>query len=181
VPLSLHPNELNLVERAQQGDADAIAVLYLWYAPAIFRYLATRVNDATAAEDLTSEVFLRAQEALSSFDHRGVPFAAWLFRIAHDRMVDYHRSQARHPSHELSEHLLDGALGPEAQAADNAEFRRLAEAMATLTDEQQTVIQLRLIDGYSLDEAARIMQKTTGAIKALQHRALQRLTKKLAS
>ena len=74
---------------------------------------------------------------------------------------------------------MDEALGPEAEAASRLQARQLAEATASLTDEQRTVIYLRLTEGYNLDDTARIMQKRTGAIKALQHRALKSLAKKL--
>lgn len=180
MPSSIHPDERELVARAQQGELDAFAELYRWYAPFIFRYLVIRLNDKLAAEDLTSEVFLKAQESLRRYTRRNVPFAAWLFRIAHDRMVDHRRAAARRPTPSaLSEDILDEALGPEAAAASRLQARQLAEATASLTDEQQTVIHLRLIEGYNLDETARIMQKRIGAVKALQHRALKSLAKKL--
>jgi RNA polymerase sigma-70 factor (ECF subfamily) len=180
VPSSIHPDERGLVVRAQRGDIDAFAELYEWYAPFIFRYLVIRLNDRLAAEDLTSEVFLKAQESLQRYTLRAVPFAAWLFRIAHDRMVDHQRAAARHPTNRLDENVtMDEALGPEAEAASRLQARQLAEATASLTDEQRTVIYLRLTEGYNLDDTARIMQKRTGAIKALQHRALKSLAKKL--
>jgi len=181
VPQFLHPGEQQIVERAQQGDADAFADLYVWYAPAIFRYLLVRVGDSSVAEDLTSDVFLKAQEALRRYNRQGVPFAAWLFRIAHDRMVDHYRTQARHPSDQLTEQMPDDSLEPEVRAAAQAEASRLARAVACLTDEQKTVVQLHLMDGYSLEDTAQIMQKSIGAIKALQHRALANLAKQLQS
>jgi RNA polymerase sigma-70 factor, ECF subfamily len=179
VPASIHPNEHALVVRAQQGDGGALGELYQWYAPAVFRYLVIRVGDVVDAEDLTSEVFLRAQKALQRYDDRGVPFAAWLFRIAHDRMVDHYRSAALRQTARLSELLFDDRLGPEAQAISRREARELAPAVASLTDEQQMVIHLRFIEGYNLGDTALIMRKTIGATKALQHRALQSLAKKL--
>ena len=168
-------DEPALVQRAQRGDAEAIAALFRRHAPGIFRYFIFRVSDRAAAEDLTSEVFLHMLEGLPSYIARGAPFVAWLFRIAHDRSVDYYRRLARRPAEELTAELRDQAPDPEAQVARRAEDRRLYEALATLTDEQKLVIQLRFIEAYSLEETARALSKSTGAIKAIQHRALGRL------
>ena len=173
-----HSEESALIRRAQQGDADAAAALYHRHASAIFRYFLFRVSDQAIAEDLAGEVFLRMTEGLPRFSDRGAPFAAWLFRIAHDRLVDYHR-QARRQTEELSESLIDSAADPETQAAIQMDSRQLAGLIMALTDEQKTVIQLRFVEGYSLEDTARLMNKTVGAIKALQHRALQNLARKL--
>ena len=178
MPPTDHSEEIALIRRAQQGDADAAAELYHRHASAIFRYLLFRVSDQAIAEDLTGEVFLRMTECLPRFSDRGAPFAAWLFRIAHDRLVDYRRA-AHREAEELSESIVDGAPDPEAQAATQMDAHQLAELIATLTDEQKTVIQLRFVEGYSLEDTAQLMSKTVGAIKALQHRALQSLARKL--
>ncbi len=171
--------EKKLVRLAQQSDVEATAELYHRHAPAIFRYFYFRVNDQPTAEDLTGDVFLEMVKALPRYQDLGVPFAAWLFRIAHDQMVDHYRRAANRPTEELSEALLDGNPGPDVEAELRVETGRLHEALNFLTNEQQLVIQLRFIEGYSLDETAHIMEKTTGAIKAMQHRALSRLARKL--
>lgn len=172
--------EQALVQRAQAGEADALTELYRQHSPAIYRYCLFRVRDPAAAEDLASEVFLRAVEGLPRYVDRGAPLAAWLFRIAHDRVVDFHRRAANRPAEELSDHLPDHQPGTEAQALGRLEAGRLTALLAQLTDEQQLVVQLRFLEGYSLEEAARLMGKTTGAIKALQHRALRQLARQLA-
>jgi len=168
-------DEPALVQRAQHGDAEAIAVLFRRHAPGIFRYFILRVSDRATAEDLTSDVFLQMLEGLPGYIARGVPFVAWLFRIAHDRSVDHYRRLARRPANELTTELRDEAPGPEVQAARRAEDRRLYEALAALPDEQRLVIQLRFIEAFSLEETAQALSKSTGAIKAIQHRALGRL------
>jgi len=173
------PAEPALIRRAQQGEAEALAELYQRHTPAIFRYFFFRVNDQALAEDLTGEVFLHMVEALPRYVERGVPFAAWLFRIAHARLVDHHRRAAHRPTESLSDSQPDRAPSPEDQAHSLAETRRLKKAIAGLTEEQQTVIQLRFVEGYSLEETARVMGKTSGAIKAMQHRALHRLAQQL--
>ena len=181
VPPIDHTEELILIKRAQRGDADAVAEIYHRHAPAIFRYFFFRLHDQAIAEDLASEVFLKMAQALPYYVERGAPFAAWLFRIAHDRMVDHHRRAARTPTESLSEQLIDDTADPESQAAHRAETNHLAEAVSALPDEQQTVIQLRFIEGYGLEETAQIMSKSVGAVKALQHRALQSLARKIKS
>jgi len=156
-----------------------MAELYRRQAPAIFRYFFFRLHDQTAAEDLTGEVFLRMTQALPAYVERGVPFAAWLFRIAHDRMVDHHRRTARNRTESLTETVLDDASELESQISQKADHHRLAEAITTLSDEQQIVVQLRFIEGYNLEETSQIMGKNIGSVKAMQHRALQNLVRKL--
>jgi RNA polymerase sigma-70 factor (ECF subfamily) len=178
VPPTDHSEESALIRRAQQGDADAAAELYHRHASAIFRYFLFRVGDQAIAEDLAGEVFLRMTEGLPRFSDRGAPFAAWLFRIAHDRLVDYHRA-ARRQTEALSESLIDSTADPETQAAIQMDSRQLTGLIMALTDEQKTVIHLRFVEGYSLEDTAQLMNKTVGAVKALQHRALQNLARKL--
>lgn len=168
-----------LIQSAQTGNGEAVAELYRRYVPAIFRYISFRLTDRAVAEDITGDVFLEMVQALHRYTERGAPFAAWLFRIAHDRVMDHHRRQARRPTVPLSEGLSDDAPGPEVQAAYQTEAYGLLVAMNILTDEQRTVLQLRFVDGYSVEMTARIMRKTPGAIKALQHRALSRLGRRL--
>ena len=178
MPTIDHSDESVLIRRAQQGDADAAAELYYRHVPAIYRYFLFRVNEQAVAEDLTGEVFLKMTEGLPRFSDRGAPFAAWLFRIAHDRLIDYRRA-SRRQNEELSEAIIDDSIDPETRAGLQLDSRQLARGIASLTDEQRFVIQLRFVEGCSLEETAQMMNKTVGAIKALQHRALQNLAHKL--
>ena len=168
-----------LIQRAQRGEAQAVSELYQLHAPAIFRYFYFRVQDRAAAEDLTSEVFIKMIEGLPRYEERGFPISAWLFRIAHDRVVDHHRRSAYRQAEPLSDTLEAREAGTEAQALARAEQDRLLLLLGTLTDEQQTVVQLRFIEGLSLEDCAQILGKTSGAIKSLQHRALRQLGQKL--
>ncbi len=170
-------NREALIRRAQEGDAEAMAEIYQLYAPVVFRYFFFRVSDQATAEDLAGEVFLDLVKALPRYVARGIPFTAWLFRIAHARLVDHHRRTAYRQTEELSEALVDHASDPEGEVVDRAGTRRLEDAIMALTDEQRTVIQLRFLDRFSLEETAEAMGKTTGAIKALQHRALRELAR----
>ena len=90
-------DERRLLERARAGDADAFAQLYRANVQAIFRYISYRVNDVHLAEDLTGDVFTRALKSMSSYRDQGKPFVAWLYRIAHARVVDHYRKSGRRP------------------------------------------------------------------------------------
>ncbi|MGQ0603556.1 MAG: sigma-70 family RNA polymerase sigma factor [Anaerolineales bacterium] len=168
-----------LVRRAQQGEAEAFTALYHQYAPALVRYFLLRRVDVTTAEDLTAEVFVRVIEGLGRYRDTGAPLAAWLFRIAHDRLVDHIRHWARHPITPLSELMHDLQADPETLAVEALEAAALMRAIAVLNDEQKLVVQLRFIEGYNVEVTAQIMQKSMGAVKALQHRAMSNLSRKV--
>jgi RNA polymerase sigma-70 factor, ECF subfamily len=174
----LPSSEPTLVERARRGEAEAVAELYRLHSPAIFRYFFFRVRERAMAEDLTGEVFVKMVEGLPRYEERGHPITAWLFRIAHDRFVDHHRRAALRPTEPLADTQVATELGTEAQAIERAQQQQLWQLMGSLTEEQQTVIQLRFIEGYSLEDCARLLHKSTGAIKSLQHRALRQLGQK---
>jgi len=177
VPPILNTNESQLIQQAKNGHEDALTELYQRHIHTIYRYILFRVGDAEAAEDIASEVFMQMVRALPRYQDRGAPFAAWLFRIAHDRLVDHLRRSALHQPADLPEAVEDDCPGPETQAETNMNHAHLREAISRLTDEQQAVLQLRFIEDYSLEETARLMNKTVGAIKALQHRALKTLAR----
>jgi RNA polymerase sigma-70 factor (ECF subfamily) len=167
--------ESSLVARAKQGDEAAISQLYRQYAPGIYGYIACRVRDPATADDLTSEVFLRALEGLAQFEYRGIAISAWLYRIAHDRMADHFRRQARRPTIPLVDELLPVQDGIDQEVDARLQAEQVGRAMERLTAEQHQVILLRFVAGFKLDEIAYVMDKSTDAIKMLQLRALTRL------
>jgi RNA polymerase sigma-70 factor (ECF subfamily) len=168
-----------LIRQAKAGEADAVAELYRVHSPTVFRYVYFRVQNRATAEDLTGDVFLKALDGLSRYADRGLPFAAWLLRIAHDRVVDYYRRASVRQTESLPEALPDGSKTTEDAAMRRVERQYLYDAMQSLTDEQKMVVQLRFIEGFRLEETAQIMNKSTGAIKAMQHRALGQLAARL--
>jgi RNA polymerase sigma-70 factor (ECF subfamily) len=176
VPASQSP-ENDLIRRAQRREVEAVAQLYQLHVGEIFRYCLWRVTDEPAAEDLTEEVFLDMVEALPGYVDRGIPFIAWLYRIARARVMDYHRRQARRQTDQLTTALADPTPGPEDQAAWRAEIHGLRQALLQLRDDYRTVLQLRFVEGYALEETARQMRKTIGATKVMQHRALRQLAR----
>ena len=175
-------DEARLIQLAQRGDANACAALYDRHYDAVFRYCYYRVNDVTLAEDLTSEVFVRMVEKLATFRLCGRPLLAWLYTIARNLVTDAHRDNGRAthlPLEEASALSMDGE-GILVQRMD----RRLSTdcltaALGHLTEEQRQVILLKFIEDLNNAQMAHLMSKTEGAVKSLQHRALQALRRAL--
>ena len=170
-------DERQLIERAQRGDRAALSELYRRHVDAIYRYVHLRVGDPTVAEDLTAEVFLRALEGLGEYRYTGVPLIAWLYRIARARTADHWRRAGRYQEIELSDKIAATGSDPEVIASARIERSDLVVVLRRLTDNQQQVIILRFVEEMSLAQAAAVMGKTVGAIKALQHRALASLAR----
>ncbi len=124
---------------------------------------------------MTQQVFLSAFKSISSYKWKGVPFSAWLFRIAHNRIVDFLRKKSKRVTVSLDESLASGSSNPGLEAERNLEIADLVSAARRLTDAQQEVISLRFAGGLPIAEVARIMGKSQGAIKALQHSAVAAL------
>ncbi len=176
-----------LLARAQKGDRTAYDRLYDLYADKIFRYLYARLGEREAAEDLTADVFVRLVQALPRFRVNAArpvaSFSAWLYRIADNLLTDYRRRR-RFRQHEALDHQRDLPAqrpDPFQHAATGERSRLLAAAIARLGEEQQRVIVHRFLEERSLTEAAELMGKTVGGIKALQHRALAHLRQVLVA
>ena len=172
------PQDLILVQRAQAGDDAAFTQLYEQYAPAIYRYLYMRVQDASLAEDLRAEVFARMFEGLPRYQDRGWPISAWLYRIAHDRSVDTLRAQSRRQQVSL-EKCGGTCEGPEQRVGLQLDCEELHRNLYALTTDQRRVIQLRFLAEMSIQEVAQQLGRTEGAVKALQRRGLQTLERRL--
>ncbi len=174
-------DEGQLIQRARQGDLAAVSELYNLHVDRIYQYVRYRTGDDSTAEDITAEVFLRAIESLGSYHDQGAPFIAWLYRIAHARVIDYWRSSKRQKTAPLDDPLLQEGLvaTDEAIDADFLQHRSLWSALRQLTDDQQNVIVLKFVEGLSNAEIAVMLGKTEGAIKALQRRALESLARLL--
>jgi RNA polymerase sigma-70 factor (ECF subfamily) len=171
-----------LVERAQQGDRDALEDLYLIHFDRIYSYLHMSVGNRHDAEDLTTQTFLRMLESVGKFRFQSAPFSAWLFRIAHNLAMDHFRASKRvQPEDEVPE--------PEGAESDSAELEALQSIgrqsllglIEHLSEEQQQVLTLKFVFNFANAEVATILGKTEGAVKSLQHRALVSLQKQLQS
>lgn len=168
-----------LVDRAKSGDADAFGALYDRFQPEILRYLVIRVRDQDVAEDLAQQVFLKAWQAIPRYEHRGAPFRAWLYRMAHNQMVDYFRT--RRPSTDL-----EGVDLPEESEAEDlvlaAEMNEaLRAAMERLSEDHREVLVLRFLMEKSAREIGEIMGRKEVTVRGLQMRALQALRREIES
>ncbi len=168
-------DEESLVRRAQQHDQAALTQIYEENFDRIYRYIVLKIGERTEAEDMTQQVFLSAFKSISSFKWKGAPFSAWLFRIAHNRIVDYLRKKSKQVTVPLNESLASGSSNPGTEAERNLEIADLVAATQKLTGAQREVISLRFAGGLPIAEVARIMGKSQGAIKALQHSAVAAL------
>jgi RNA polymerase sigma-70 factor, ECF subfamily len=177
---SRQPAEEDLIARAVQGDADAFGDLYERYLALIYRYVFYRVNDVAEAEDLTEQVFLKAWEALDHFRVRDVPFSAWLYRIAHNVVVDRHRTHKATLPLDGQLILQDVASGPEDRLDWRETIESLAHALSQLSPIHQQVLTLRFISGFSHAETAQVLERSEEAVRVLQHRALGALRELLA-
>jgi RNA polymerase sigma-70 factor (ECF subfamily) len=172
-------SDQELVQRARGGHIDAVSELYRRYVQEIYRYCYFRLHDEATAEDLTADVFVAMVESLPRYVDRGLPFTAWLYRIASARLVDYYRRMTHRQADELSDDLVDHSHDIESDVAQRIDVEQIWKALAELTEEQQLVVQLRFIEGKSVDEVAQQLGKSPGSVKALQHRALGQLSQRL--
>ena len=174
------PNEAEVVQQAIDGDEQAFTKLYDAYVDGIYRFILMRTSNRATAEDLTSEVFKDAWLHLDNYQHRGHPFSSWLFQIARNTVIDHYRTKKEMAPLEAAAEESSPAK-VETQAVLSAEMDRIVEAMGKLTDLQQQVITLKIIEGYPTHEVAEIMNKNQGAIRALQMRGLRSLRKHLGN
>jgi RNA polymerase sigma-70 factor (ECF subfamily) len=168
-------NQQALLERARAYDEKAIGELYDQYAPLIYSYLYRRVHDAQAAEDLTGDVFVRMLQAIQSDQVWHTSFRGWLYRIAHNRVIDYYRKQPSAPPTSIPENLAEQLDEPDSALIKQSSYRRLHLAIRRLTPDQQQVLALRFGEQLTAREVAEIMGKNVGAVEVQQHRALATL------
>ena len=172
-----------LVADAQGGDTEAFAQLYDRHVDAIYRYVLLRVPTQEQAEDITEDVFLRAWQNLGQFRPER-PILHWLYRIAHNRVVDEHRRKAQHNAsldamNEAGQQFASSQPDPLRTAISHEEIGNLRTAMSTMKDDEQTLLTLRFIENMSFRDIANILGKSEGACRVLQHRALKKLAQKL--
>ena len=176
----MSPNvpDSELVVRAKAGDEAAFTQIYERYAMAIYRYVYFRLGEQELAEDIQAEVFLRMLESIHRYEDRGWPISAWLYRIARDRTIDMMRRRRKRPQMPLESWggLCDG---PEYSVGEQLEYEELTRTLQDLTEDQRRVIQMRFLADMSIQEVAQQLGRTEGSVKALQHRGLQSLARRL--
>jgi len=170
-----------LVELARGGDADAFGLLYDHYHVSVYRFVYYRVGSVALAEDLTSETFFRALRSMSSFRWQGKDFGAWLMTIARNLTADHFkagRTRLEYACEDMSPHD-ESTEGPETTVLASLTNEALLRALTELPEEQQECLVMRFLQGLSIAETAQILDRSEGAVKQLQLRAVRNLSKRL--
>jgi len=172
-----HAESWELVSRAQAGDGEAFGQLFLRYKDMVYRYLYYRVGDQATAEDFTSETFLRALRRIGTITYQGRDIGAWFVTIARNIVFDHAKSARHRLEVTIPETIEHTDPGPclEDSVISALTTERLMRALNTLGTDQRECLMLRFIQGMSVTETAEIMGRNSGAIKALQHRAIRKL------
>ncbi len=153
----------------------ALAALYDEYYDKIVRYIFVRIGDRAEAEDLGGEVFLKALQSLDSYQERGIPMHAWLFKIAHNLVVDYLRRAAKRKTVPINTIQVPAEENPQAVVETKMELERVTKALDQLTPAQRQVIELRFFGGLTSEEAGQVLNKSSGAIREMQSSGIKKL------
>jgi len=175
-PLDSHVDPDLTDVRATQADRAAFGVLYRRYLDRVYGYCFYLLGDHHDAEDATERTFLAALGAIDGFRDQGASFRSWLFRIAHNQIANVLRSRGRRATSPLD--LVDEPIAaddPAAAVAASEDARRVRRALAALPDDRRQVLVLRFVDGLSTREIATVLERSEGAVRVLQHRALREL------
>ena len=166
-------DDAQLVEWAKD-DSAAFGELYTRYVRKIYNYVYYRTGNHYDAEDLTSRVFFRALAHIDHYTDRGVPFSAWLYRIAHNLVANWHRDRDRQKMVPLEEHIAigTGSDAPDSVSESRDEEERLLRSIRELPEDRQQLLILKFVERLSNAEIGAIMNRTEGAIKSLYHRTL---------
>ena len=169
------------LSEARRSLETKLAGLYSEYYDKIARYASVHIGNRADAEDIAGEVFLKALESLGSYEERGIPMQAWLFKIAHNKVVDYSRKMSKRKTVDIDGVTIESGSGPEKIAEIRIEFDKVKRAMEELTREQREVLSLRFYGGFTSKETAMILGKTDGAAREMQRAAVEKLRKLLAA
>lgn len=167
-------DEKEILKRASQGDEEAFGLLYENYVDRIFNYIYYRTGNVHDAEDLTARVFQRAMKHIPNYQDRGVPFSAWLYRIAHNLVANWHRDRSRKKEIAITEMMSLPAKNehPETTLLRTEKQDALLRLIRTLPSDRQQLLILKFVEGYSNAEIGKIMSRSEGAVKSLYHRTL---------
>jgi RNA polymerase sigma-70 factor (ECF subfamily) len=170
-------SDADLIKQAQQGAVSAVGELYNRHHECIFRYVRSRVPDNHLAEDLTGEIFTRMLSNLPKYRPTGVPFRAWLYRIAHNLVVDHYRKEKKDMAVSLyhAEGINTGQDDPVSIVERALTWEHVQRALDKLDSSQREVVVMRFMVGLSLCEVSQTLNKSVAAIKSLQHRGLAAL------
>lgn len=170
------PEDIDLlVKNAVGGDAEVFGTLYDMYVERVYRHIFYRVGIVEDAEDLTQQVFMKAWKAIGRYKKTSSPFLAWLMRISHNLVTDFYRSKKDKVYLDTELAAYDPDSSPERVAEVNFDQQRLRKAILQLPGEQQQVIMMSFIEGFTYAEIASSMGKSEGGIRVIQHRALKKM------
>ena len=171
-------DEKEVVSRAIKGDGEAFAQFYEEYFDKVYRYIYFRLREQAEVEDLAQEVFIKALEAIGSYRWRNLPFASWLFRIARNHMIDHLRKAGKVEKIAWDDNIAHvEEPNPALVAEQRLEIEELRDNVEKLSPAQRAVISLRFGGELSVDEVARVLGKSPGTVKALQHSGIVALKK----
>lgn len=159
----------------QRDKENKLIGLYDEYFNRIAHYIYVRLGDKSEAEDLASEVFMKALESLKSYEERGIPMHAWLYRIARNISVDLLRKKGATVIVHIDDIPLVAGEDPVASTEQSIELEKVKDAMKKLTSEQREVVQLRFFSGLSSKETGIILKKRDGAVREMQRAAVEKL------
>ena len=170
-----------LLNRAKEGDHDAFGELYERHLTAVYRFLYARLDNRMDAEDFSEEVFLRAWNSMAKYSERGIPFRAFLLIVARNVLIDHYRRNGRAPQRVSIEDMQISDLAPDPGeiSSTNSKHQELRRALEGLRDDYQEVLVHRFLNDLSPNETAKVMKRSTGAVRVLQHRALAAVRKAL--
>jgi RNA polymerase sigma-70 factor (ECF subfamily) len=168
--------EQELVKKAQNGEAQAFGLLYDTHIEPIYRFVYLKVSHKADAEDITQQIFLNAWQNIRRYRHKGFPFSSWLYKIAHNAVIDFYRSRNVRADVDLEsveETAQENRIDQETDY--NFALEAIEKVIRQLPPNQQSIIIMRFVDDLPTKEIARILEKNEGAIRVIQHRALKRL------
>jgi RNA polymerase sigma-70 factor (ECF subfamily) len=174
--LSMIDGEDDIIKSAIEGEASAFGLLYSHYHPKIFRFVYLKVGRREEAEDLTHHVFLKAWQNIENFKLRGFPFSSWLYRMARNQVIDSYRTKKPEASiDEIDPDSLKSNEAIETSLDQKLNFQTVRQAILKLKPEHQDVIIMRFVEDLSVKEVSQALKRSEGAVKLLQHRAIEKL------
>jgi RNA polymerase sigma-70 factor (ECF subfamily) len=172
--------ETELLKLVKKGDKQALAALYDLHYQAIYRYIFYRVSNQDLAEDLTADVFIRMLHKIPGYVDRGKPILAWLYTIARNLVIDYHRAQEKNQEKPIKDQILrDQSPGPAQLLQDRQEEDCFRRALKKIPESQRLILIYRFIEEYPTTRILELLEKSDRAMRSLQHRALRSLEKAL--
>jgi RNA polymerase sigma-70 factor, ECF subfamily len=174
----MNKEERDLVKKAKRGERESFGILYDKHFDAIYRFILLKTGNKTDAEDISHQVFLSAWQKINKYEFQGFPFSSWLYKIASNAVIDHWRTSKPNVSIDLvSENYLSELPELHNNLDQKFELKLVKNAIPRLEPDQQSVIIMRFVDELSTKEIANILDKSEGAVRVIQHRALKQLRK----